>query len=123
MKKLAVTCVGLALLVMSAMPSKSAQAQVVKYSPRAVSEAAIHWASARWNVSYWWLWRIAMRESGLNPSARNPYSGAMGLFQFMPATYYAYARRVNEWRSPYNAYANANVAAYMFHAGLSYAWN
>src|ERR1700722_8047974 len=30
--------------------------------------------------------RVAARESGMNPDARNPVSGAIGMMQLMPAT-------------------------------------
>ncbi len=82
---------------------------------------AISIASARWGVSYGWLLRVASCESGLNPMAYNP-SGASGLFQFMPSTFYAFAARIGEFRSIWNPYASANVAAYMFSIGLSYEW-
>lgn len=82
---------------------------------------AISTASARWGVSYGWLVRVATCESGLNPSAYNP-SGASGLFQFMPGTYWLYASRIGETRSYWDAYGAANVAAYMFSIGQSYQW-
>jgi hypothetical protein len=33
-----------------------------------------------------WLWELVNLESGHNPQARNPSSGARGLIQFMPST-------------------------------------
>ncbi len=33
-----------------------------------------------------WLWLVIQSESGHNAKARNPYAGAVGLIQFMPAT-------------------------------------
>ncbi len=86
------------------------------------STAAISAASARWGVSYWWLLRVASCESGLNPGAYNR-SGASGLFQFMPGTYWSYAALIGEGRSYWNPYASANVAAYMFSRGLAYEWS
>lgn len=82
---------------------------------------AIAWAAARWGVSYSWLLGVAECESGLNPNAYNP-SGASGLFQFMPGTYWTYAARIGETRSYWNAYGAADVAAYMFSIGQSYQW-
>ena len=82
---------------------------------------AIAQAAARWGVSYGWLLRVATCESGLNPSAQNP-SGASGLFQFMPGTYFLYASRIGETRSYWDAYGSANVAGYMFSRGLAYQW-
>lgn len=54
--------------------------------------------------------RVAMCESSLNPSAHNP-SGASGLFQFLPSTW-----AETPWRSysPYNAWAAANAAHWLF---------
>lgn len=82
---------------------------------------AIAWAANRWGVSYSWLLGVAECESGLNPSAYNP-SGASGLFQFMPGTYWTYAARIGETRSYWDAWGAANVAAYMFSIGQSYQW-
>lgn len=96
------------------------------YTPRyrysSDATAAIAAASARWGVSYGWLLRVASCESGLNPSAYNS-SGASGLFQFMPGTFWLYAAQIGEGRSYWNAYASANVAAYMFSRGLAYEWS
>ena len=78
-------------------------------------------AAQRWSVSYNYLVRLATCESGSNPGAYNP-SGASGLFQFMPSTYYGYAGRIGEGRSLWDAYANANVAAYMISVGQAYQW-
>ncbi len=83
---------------------------------------AIAQAAARWGVSYGWLLRVAECESGLNPGAHNP-SGASGLFQFMPGTYFLYAAQIGETRSYWDAYGSANVAGYMFSRGLSYQWS
>jgi Transglycosylase SLT domain len=54
---------------------------------------------------------IAACESGFNPRARNPYSGAMGVFQFMPRTWAGtpYARF-----NPYDAMTNISAAYYLF---------
>lgn len=95
------------------------------YAPRAYGSdatAAIAWAAARWGVSYGWLLRVAECESGLNTGAYNG-SGASGLFQFMPGTYWLYAAQIGEGRSFWNAYGSADVAAYMFSRGLSYQWS
>jgi len=99
-------------------------APVYRYTPTYhtySSTDAIAAAAAHWGVSYGWLVRVAQCESGLNPSAYNP-SGASGLFQFMPATYWLYAGQIGETRSYWDAYGSANVAAYMFSRGLSYQW-
>lgn len=93
------------------------------YAPQtgnAVTDA-IAAAAARWGVSYYWLLRVATCESGLNPNAYNP-SGASGLFQFMPSTYWYFAGRIGETRSYWDPYGAANVAAYMFSIGQAYQW-
>lgn len=50
---------------------------------------AIKAAMTRWFPQVSWLWGKAQLcvESGLNPNARNPTSGALGLGQFMPETW------------------------------------
>lgn len=62
---------------------------------------------------------VARCESGLNPNAYNARSGASGLFQFLPGT----------WRTtPYasysifDAWANANAAAWMWSVGRRGEW-
>ncbi len=54
---------------------------------------------------------IASCESGLNPAATNPYSGAAGVFQIMPGTWSG-----TSWAgySAYNAWANINAAHEIF---------
>jgi uncharacterized protein YraI len=63
--------------------------------------------------------RVARCESVLDPAAVNPYSGASGLFQFMPGT----------WRSTpfanediFDPVANANAAAWMWSVGRRNEW-
>jgi soluble lytic murein transglycosylase-like protein len=58
----------------------------------------------------------------MQPYAYNP-SGASGLAQFMPGTYWAYAARIGERRSYWNPYAAANVMAFMFSRGQAYQWS
>ena len=50
--------------------------------------------------------RMAEIESGLDPHARHPVSGASGLFQFLPST-----ARQYKLKSVFDAQANANAAA------------
>jgi hypothetical protein len=65
---------------------------------------------------------VATCESSLNPQAYNPSSGASGLFQFLPATYWSYARLAGETRNYTLASAAANVAAWMFAHGFANQW-
>jgi Transglycosylase SLT domain len=82
---------------------------------------AIHWAAARWGASEPALVAVAQCESGLNPQAYNA-SGPSGLFQFLPTTYWAYARLAGETRSYWSASGSADVAAWMFAHGLANQW-
>jgi Transglycosylase SLT domain len=70
----------------------------------------------QWRVSPYLMLSIARCESGYDPQAYNP-SGASGLFQFMPSTFWAYASRIGETRSYWNPDAAANVAAYAVSIG------
>lgn len=78
----------------------------------------IIWAAAqKYNVSYSWILGVAECESGLNPTAVNRSSGASGLFQFMPATFYGHGG-TDIW----NPTQQANIAAKMFSIGESSEW-
>ena len=46
----------------------------------------INSVSANLGINPNWLMAVMNFESGLNPQAKNPYSGATGLIQFMPST-------------------------------------
>lgn len=50
---------------------------------------------------------IAWRESGYDPYAFNPYSGATCLFQFMPETYAAYGYTYYDMLDPWTCSAAA----------------
>ncbi len=78
----------------------------------------IIWAAAqKYNVSYSWLISVAECESGLDPVDVNRSSGASGLFQFMPATFYGHGG-TDIW----NPTQQANIAAKMFSIGESGEW-
>ncbi len=62
---------------------------------------------------------IASCESGLNPAATNPYSGAAGVFQIMPGTWSGTAWAAS---SPYDAWANINAAHQIF-VRDGYSWS
>lgn len=47
---------------------------------------ALNQAAAAIGIPAQWLYNQIQEESGFNPAARNPYSNARGLIQFMPAT-------------------------------------
>ena len=101
------------------VPVASASSCAVKEcDPR----TAIHWAAARWGASEPALVAVARCESALNPQAYNASSGSSGLFQFLPATYWAYARLAGETRSYWLASGAANVAAWMFAHGFANQW-
>ena len=79
-------------------------------------QAIILAAAARYGANGDQMVRVAMCESGLNPLARNS-SGASGLFQFMPSTFYG-----NGGHNLWDPTDQANVAARMFAAGQAYQW-
>jgi Transglycosylase SLT domain len=83
---------------------------------------AIHWAAARWGASEPALVAVAQCESSLSPQAYNAGGGYSGLFQFLPSTYWAYARQTGETRSYWSASGSADVAAWMFAHGLANQW-
>lgn len=58
-----------------------------------------------------WALRVARCESNYNPYAFNRYSGASGLFQFMPSTW---AATPQHDKSPFDAVANALAAAWLY---------
>ncbi len=104
------------ILASSASPSTVAVLPLP--APPAGSIRAIIFAAAkRYGVAYSWLLSTAECESGLNPNAVNTSSGATGLFQFMPATFYGHGG-TDIW----SAYQQANIAAQMFAAGESNQW-
>lgn len=47
---------------------------------------ALYQAAAAIGIPAQWLYNQIQEESGFNPAARNPYTNARGLIQFMPAT-------------------------------------
>jgi uncharacterized protein YraI len=77
----------------------------------------IYDAAARYGVSGDWLLAVAQCESNLVPGAYGA-AGEVGIFQFMPSTYYGYGGQGDIW-NPYN---QADLAASMFAQGLSYHW-
>ena len=78
----------------------------------------IIWTAAQSNgVSYTWLLGVAQCESGLDPTAVNATSGASGLFQFLPATFYGHGG-TDIW----SAVQQADIAAKMFSLGESGEW-
>lgn len=63
--------------------------------------------------------RVARCESVLDPGAVNPYSGASGLFQFMPGTWLT-TPFANE--DIFDPVSNANAAAWMWSVGRRNEW-
>jgi hypothetical protein len=56
---------------------------------------------------------VANRESHFNPYARNPYSSAAGVFQWVSSSWSSYSRRYGfGGASVFDAYANISVAAH-----------
>lgn len=79
--------------------------------------AIIRAAADRHGVSGDQMVRVARCESGLNPRAYNRYSGASGLFQFMPGTFYGHGGH-DIW----DPSDQSEVAAKMFAQGQSGQW-
>ena len=104
----------------------TAPARLHASSPAAASRAAIQRAAREFGVSFNLMLAIARCESGLNPGATNPSSGAAGLYQFLWPTFTAYSARLwwapRTWLSPYNPRAAARTAAYMISLGLAHQW-
>jgi len=65
-----------------------------------------------------WALRVANCESHYNPLAVNRYSGASGLFQFMPSTWNANFPGQNIW----DPYVQARAALVFYNAGRQSAW-
>jgi hypothetical protein len=65
-----------------------------------------------------WALRVANCESHYNPLAVNRYSGASGLFQFMPSTWNANFPGWNIW----DPMAQARAALTFYNAGRQSAW-
>ncbi len=103
----------------TAQPSAavSPRAQIVAVPPPGTVAADIFAAARRYGVSYSWLLGVATCESGLNPLAVNGSSGASGVFQFLPSTFYSHGG-TDIW----SAVQQADVAAAMFAAGESGQW-
>jgi len=80
--------------------------------------SCIHRGALRWRVSFTMMRRKAWCESRMNPWARNP-SGASGLFQFLPSTWWStpYGNR-----SVFSAKWNALGAGWMHAVGRGGEW-
>ncbi len=63
--------------------------------------------------------RVAQCESVLDPNAVNPYSGASGLFQFMPSTF---AFTPFAGQDIFDPVVNANAAGWMWQNGMRNHW-
>lgn len=63
-----------------------ARAYGLRYTAGDDSAEALHTTALELQVPDDWLSNLIAIESQWNPLARNPYSGARGLIQFMPAT-------------------------------------
>lgn len=80
--------------------------------------AIIRAAAAHYGANGDQMVRVARCESSFNPHAYDPGSGASGLFQFMPGTFYGHGGH-DIW----DATDQSNVAAQMFANGQSGQWS
>lgn len=85
-----------------------------------IQSIIVKWANY-FGVSPSWLLGVARCESTFNTRAYNA-SGATGLFQFMPSTFYAYAPRAGAGSDIYSAEDQSRTAAYMFSIGQAGQW-
>jgi hypothetical protein len=69
-----------------------------------------------------WAWRVSWCESRHNVWAYNRWSGASGLFQFIPSTWMA-TPQGRAGLSPFDPYANAAAAAWLYHTGGPRHWS
>jgi hypothetical protein len=69
-----------------------------------------------------WQDAVIYRESGWDPSATNPYSGAAGLAQFLWSTWYWAEGYCGIWGSPYDAYAAIDMMNCLVADGQYYHW-
>ena len=67
-----------------------------------------------------WALRVAKCESNYNPLAVNRYSGASGLFQFLPSTW---ALTPQHAQSVFDAVANAQAAAWLYQRSGASQWS
>jgi len=100
----------LGLLAAVAVPSDTPPADA---SPTGVD--AIEYGIAQ-GLPRAWAYRVAWCESRYDPGAYNRWSGASGLYQFLPTTW----RNTPQGRaglSPFDPYANAEAAAWLYRVG------
>jgi soluble lytic murein transglycosylase-like protein len=69
-----------------------------------------------------WAYRVAFCESRHNPGAYNRSSGASGLYQFLPSTWRA-TPQGRAGMSPFDPYANAAAAAWLYRTGGAGHWS
>ncbi len=101
----------------SSLPYGAAFWQAVPEPPIGTIRQIIWAAAQEYDVSYTWLLGVAECESGLDPTDVNRSSGASGLFQFMPATFYGHGG-TDIW----DPVQQADIAAKMFSMGESDEW-
>jgi soluble lytic murein transglycosylase-like protein len=89
-------------------------------APTDIQAIIIKWAGV-YGVSTDTLLRVAKCESTFRPTASN--GAYLGLFQFLPSTFNAYAPAAGVPLDAYwDADASAHVAAYMFSIGQGRQW-
>lgn len=83
---------------------------------------AIRDAAHRWGVNPDYLACLAQHESGFVPWAVGS-EGEIGALQIKPDTYFAWSpNALDTAKGPWNAWSNADVAAFMVSRGQSHQW-
>lgn len=85
-------------------------------APDWIGEAIVAGADA-YGVSEWYMLSLAACESNFNPDEYS-WAGAVGIFQFLPDTFYSYGSG-DIW----SVWDQSYVAASMIAAGKSYQWD
>jgi soluble lytic murein transglycosylase-like protein len=82
-------------------------------SPGSIQQIILDAFAAMGSGAQAWALRVAKCESNYNPNAVNRYSGAAGLFQFLPSSW-ANTPQGRAGQSVFDPTANANAAAWYY---------
>ncbi|MBO0682601.1 MAG: transglycosylase SLT domain-containing protein [Candidatus Dormibacteraeota bacterium] len=100
---------------MTAQPVGPAPAMGAPVAASAIQQIILDAFAYLGTAAQTWALRVAKCESGYNPNAVNPSSGASGLFQFLPSSW-ASTPQGKAGQSVFDPAANAAGAAWYFNA-------